>query len=112
MATKEEVLAGLKKVEGRFGDPALKEKFATFTKNMQFNFPDLETSFVIRVANGEVTALNEEAIEKPELTVTMNSDDFIGILNKSVNPVSLYMTGKLKVKGGMTDLLKLQKLLF
>lgn len=111
MATKEEVFDGLVRVKEKFKDPTLKDKFSDFTKKIQFSFKDLNTNYVMDVVNGEVKALKEENIEKPDISVTMNSDIFIGILNKKVNAITSYMTGKIKVKGAMGDLIKMQKIL-
>lgn len=112
MSTKEEVLEGLNKVKSRLDDPATKEKFKDFTKKMQFTFTDLNTNYILDVVNGEARSLKEESVEKPDILVTINSDIFLGILAKKLNPVTSYMTGKIKVKGAMGDLLKLQKIMF
>ena len=112
MATKEEVLVGLNKVKSRLDDPATKEKFKDFTKKMQFIFTDLNTSYIMDVVNREARSLKEESIEKPDIMVTIKSDVLLGILDKKMNPVTSYMTGKIKVKGAMGDLLKLQKIMF
>jgi putative sterol carrier protein len=112
MATKNEVLDGLKKVKSRLDDPMTKEKFKDFTKKMQFSFSDLNTNFVMDIVNGEAKSLKEETVEKPDILVTMKSDVFLGILDKKMNPVTSYMTGKIKVKGAMGDLIKLQKIMF
>jgi putative sterol carrier protein len=56
--------------------------------------------------------LKEEIIKKPDILVTIKSDIFLGIIDKKLNPVTSYMTGKIKVKGAMGDLLKLQKIMF
>ena len=112
MATKEEVMSGLEKVKARLDDPATKEKFKDFTKKMQFSFTDLNTNYVMDVVNGEAKSLKEETVEKPDILVTIKSDLFLGILDKKINPVTSYMTGKIKVKGAMGDLLKLQKIMF
>ena len=112
MTTKDEVMNGLNKVKSRLDDPTIKEKFKDFTKKMQFTFTDLNTSYVMDVVNGEAKSLKEESIEKPDIIVTLKSDVFLSILDKKMNPVTSYMTGKIKVKGAMGDLLKLQKIMF
>ncbi|MDH7517150.1 MAG: SCP2 sterol-binding domain-containing protein [Candidatus Thermoplasmatota archaeon] len=112
MATKEEVLKGLNKVKSRLDDPGTKEKFKDFTKKMQFTFTDLNTNYVMDIVNGEAKSLKEETVEKPDIMVTIKSDIFLAILDKKINPVTSYMTGKIKVKGSMGDLLKLQKIMF
>jgi len=112
MPTKEDVMNGLQKVKARLDDPATKEKFKDFTKKMQFTFTDLNTNYVMDVVNGKAKSLQEETVEKPDIHVTIKSDTFLGILDKKINPVTSYMTGKIKVKGAMGDLLKLQKIMF
>jgi len=112
MATKEEVLQGLNKVKSRLDDPTTKEKFKDFTKKILFIFTDLNTNYTMDIVNGEAKSLNEETVEKPDILVTIKSDVFLNILDKKINPITSYMTGKIKVKGAMSDLLKLQKIMF
>ena len=111
MTTRKEIEDALNIVKNKFDDPKLKTRFASFTKNMQFTFPDLNTSFLIKVKNGEVESLAEEKIDTPDIHVTIESGILIDILNKKMNPMKAYTTGRLKAKGKLTDLLKLQKLL-
>jgi putative sterol carrier protein len=111
MATKKDIEDTLNLVKAKFDDPKLKPRFVGFTKNMQFTFPDLNTSYLLKVNNGEVKSLSEENMPTPDIHVTIDSAIFIEILNKKTNPMTAYQTGKLKAKGNLTDLLKLQKLL-
>jgi len=55
--------------------------------------------------------MEEKKVENPDILVTVDSNVFIDIINKKTNPMKAYTTGKLKAKGKLTDLLKLQKLL-
>ena len=71
------------------------------------NDPD----YAFSVANGEVKSMEERAIENPDINVTIDGSVLLEIINKSTNAMQAYMAGKIKVKGSMTDLLKLQKLL-
>jgi len=112
MATKEEVLDGLNKIKSKLDDPSLKEKFKDFKKQIQFTFPDINTNYVLEIVNGDAKSLKEKIIEKPDILVTIKSNIFLGIIDKKLNPVTSYMTGKIKVKGAMCDLLKLQKIMF
>jgi putative sterol carrier protein len=111
MSSKQEIEDALNQVKLKFDDPKLKPRFVGYTKNMQFTFPDLNTTYVIKVNNGVVQAVSEESISTPDINVTIDSDTLIGIMNKTINPMTAYQTGKLKAKGNLTDLLKLQKLL-
>jgi putative sterol carrier protein len=111
MSSKKEIEDALNQVKLKFDDPNLKPRFANFSKNMQFTFPDLNTTYLIKVNNGVVQSLSEGSIPAPDINVTIDSDTLIGIMNKTINPMTAYQTGKLKAKGNLTDLLKLQKLL-
>ena len=111
MPSKKEIENALTLVKNKFDNPKLKPRFARFSKNMQFTFPDLDTSYLMRVTNGEVESMKEESIDSPDIHVTIDSKVLIDILNKNMNPMKAYTTGKLKAKGKLTDLLKLQKLL-
>lgn len=91
--------------------PALQPSFQGFTKTMQFNFPDLTTSFLFKIENGTVKEFSESSMEKPDISVTSNSDTLLDVMSKKMSPMSAYTTGKLKVRGSMRDLLKLQKLM-
>ncbi|MEL6186510.1 MAG: SCP2 sterol-binding domain-containing protein [Myxococcota bacterium] len=57
---------------------------------------------------GEV---KEGAIDDPNLTVTMKADDFVKLVDGSLNAQMAFMSGKLKIKGDMPLALKLQSIL-
>ena len=111
MSDNKDIEEALELVKQKFNDPKLKPRFAHFTKNMQFTFTDLNTAYLMRVTNGEVQSLKQESIDSPDIHVTIESQILIDILHKKMNPMKAYTTGKLKAKGKLTDLLKLQKLL-
>ena len=111
MATKDEIEAGLKKVAKKLDDPKLKERFMKFNKTIQFSFKDMGLNYCLTFENGTVKEMKEGSVEKPDVFVDIGGDIFIGILKKELNPINAYSSGKIKVKGEMTDLLKLQKLL-
>jgi putative sterol carrier protein len=111
MTDKKPIEQALEGVKAKFDDPKLKPRFVQFTKAMQFTFPDLATSYLMRVVEGTVQSLTEESLEAPDIHVTIDSTNLIGILEKKINPMKVYTTGQLKAKGKLTDLLKLQKLL-
>ena len=111
MTSKKEIEDALKIVKNKFYDPKLKTRFANYTKNIQFTFNDLNTTYLIKIRNGDLESLKEESIDSPDIQVIIESRIMIDILNKKINPMKAYTTGKLKAKGKLTDLLKLQKLL-
>jgi putative sterol carrier protein len=46
----------------------------------------------------------------PTVTLTMASDTWLGIVNKTVNPIQAFMGGKLKLNGNMMLAQKMQDL--
>jgi putative sterol carrier protein len=64
----------------------------------------------LAVQQGNAT-LEERNAENPDVRVTINTDMLAGIMDHKVNPITAYMTRKLKVPGAQQDLMKLQKLL-
>jgi putative sterol carrier protein len=105
------VLPYLEKMRDRFNDPVIQQKYKGFTKTLLFDFPDLKETYVLTVTDGMNPVLEKKTIPTPDISMIWSSDVFVGIQEKTVNPTSAYMSGKLKVKGKMDDLMKLQSIL-
>ena len=77
-------------------------------------------SICICVSDGEnySTKLEDMRIEEfvktddtsADLAVTANSETLIGLINKEISPIKAYMSGDLKVKASLTDMLLLKRL--
>ena len=101
----------LERVRRRFTDPKLRDYFEGFNRTLLFEFTDLRTTYVI-TSNGNAEAtLEEKRISHPDIVVTTSTQTLAGIMDRKVNPVTAYAMRKIKAKGAMEDLLKLQKLL-
>lgn len=111
MPTAQEVFESLDGVRKNFDNPETREKFKGFNKQMQFKFRDLGTAYVLGISDNASATLTEGTIEKPDIIVETDSATFLGIRSKTISATQAYMAGKVKVKGSMPDLLKLQKLL-
>ena len=105
-----DILPYLERIRDRFVVPANQETFKNFTKTLQFEFPDTKQAFAITVVNGN-PLLEEKTADNPDIKVTANTDVLAGIMDKKVNPITAYMTRKIKAQGAQEDLMKLQKLM-
>ena len=45
-----------------------------------------------------------------DLVVTANSEVLTGLINREISPIKAYMSGDLKVKASLTDMLLLKRL--
>lgn len=95
----------------KFDDPAKRTKFVGFDRTLEFKFTDLAASFYTRVHDQKMDPFTEGSLDKPNLQVVTDSGTLKGILEGSLSPLDAYSVGKLKAKGSMTDLLKLQVLM-
>lgn len=111
MASKEEILKGLERIVAKLDNVELKEYLKKFDKSIQFDYPDIDLSYVMEISGGSVKELKEGSINRPNIVVKLDSDTFLAILNKEINALDAYSAGKISFKGAMTDLLKLQRLL-
>ena len=105
-----DILPYLQRIQDRFSEPSLQASFKDFTKTLLFDFPDTKQSYVLSVVNGNAT-IEEKSIPNPDIKVTANTDVLAGIMDKKVNPITAYMTRKIKAQGAQEDLMRLQKLM-
>ncbi len=76
-------------------------------KTLKFDFGDNK---IFIDGTGESNTVSTEDKEA-DCTISVAQDDFIGMTNGSVNPMTAFMSGKIKVKGDMGLAMKLQTLL-
>jgi len=101
----------LQKMVDRFANPAVQASLKGFTKTLQFKFPDTNDAWLIKTVDGKEAVLTQEALEKPDILVTISTDILAGIMDKKVNGTTAFMSRKIQVKGAMEDLMKLQKIM-
>lgn len=107
---KEELISALREMVGQLEKPPLKEKFRDFNQDVQFRFPDMDFSCIVKFRSGEAT-VEERSVSSPNIDITADSKTMSSILSGEKDPTSAYMSGKLKAEGPMKDLLKLQTIM-
>jgi len=55
--------------------------------------------------------IGEGPVENPGCTITMATSDFFALLERKLNPMAAFMSGKLKIRGDMGQAMKLHQLL-
>ena len=74
---------------------------AGLNKTIQFNISgDNANNWAIKIAN-QACELIPGGVEKPDLTVSLADKDWIAIVERKLDPMTAYMTGKLKTTGDM-----------
>ncbi|MFW9828910.1 MAG: SCP2 sterol-binding domain-containing protein [Candidatus Thorarchaeota archaeon] len=107
--TDEDLVEGIKKMVSKLDDPAYAERFQDFDNTLQFNFTDTNNYYLIfKDAKCEI---KEGDIENPDITITTQSEVIIDIMDGELSPTKAFMGGKLKAKGPMKTMLKLQMLM-
>lgn len=66
--------------------------------------------WVVEVKDGTVKT-EQGTHANPDTTLMLSDKDFLGLVNGSVNPVTAFMQGLIKIDGDMAVALKLQNLL-
>lgn len=77
------------------------EKAEGVNSTVQFDFTGKEASqWVLAIENGTCTS-HEGTIENPTMIMTIDSDDYIGIITGKLDAMAAFMQGKVRVKGDM-----------
>lgn len=106
-----EVLNALNKMMNNFKTEKAQKRFRKWTKTMSFEFTDLDKIFHVNIVKGVPSETIEGKLDKANVRITTDSLTWIGIMNGDISGMRAYTGKKLKVKGSMPDLLKLQKLM-
>lgn len=64
----------------------------------------------IRIRDGQLKVVPGVAAETPDLTVTVNTADYLALLNGEMDPLKAYLRGKVKVQGEVKLVYRLQYL--
>lgn len=65
--------------------------------------------WTVKIADGVLTSVESGGLEKPTLTVTMDTDNFLPLQNGELDGRKAFLTRKLKVKGNIALAQKMGK---
>ena len=111
MESENEIEKIFNEIKTKLKDEEIQKLLSDFSKKIQFIFTDLNKSYNITLKDGKIESINEGIIDSPDILIKTEIKILNDILNKKINPMSAYASGKLKAKGKLTDLLKIIKLL-
>jgi putative sterol carrier protein len=75
----------------------LPDKAANVNQTIQFDFTGREAgTWALTVSNGTLS-YQQGAASNPNVTIGVDSDDWLKILRQELNPTTAFMSGKLKV---------------
>lgn len=107
MATAEEIKKELEKWAKKLDDPDFAEEFDGFNKTFQFAFPDID--YKLKMIFKDKKATVEVGFqENADMSLEVGSDLFLGICQGEIDPMEVFIEGKLQPKGTMSDLEKLE----
>jgi putative sterol carrier protein len=102
----------LEKIVDRYNDPKVSSSFSKWDDTLMMTFPDIDTSYLYKINRDQGIELVKGYEEDAAVQVNIDSDVFIKMMTKQINPIKAYSSGKLEVVGKMRSLLKLRKLMF
>jgi len=109
MVTADDIKNALGKWTRLVEDPEVAEAFSGYNKTMQLVFPDINLKMQL-VFEGPRITIVDGFKENADMSLTVDSDMFMGILSGAIDPMDAFMEGKLKPVGAMADLERLQVL--
>ncbi|MHA1994068.1 MAG: SCP2 sterol-binding domain-containing protein [Candidatus Hodarchaeales archaeon] len=107
----EEYIAMIDKLRENFLTDKAKKTFRKWNKTMALDFTDLDKTFYFNIEAGNPNEIIEGDPEKAHIKIITDSVTWVGVMKGEIGGMKAYTSKKLKVKGSMPDLLKLQKLM-
>ncbi|MCL4331279.1 MAG: SCP2 sterol-binding domain-containing protein [Candidatus Thermoplasmatota archaeon] len=84
-----------------------RKRMAATRKVLRWDAGETGTTFLIE--NGRVAIASNDL--KPDIVITASTDDVLGIMQKKLDPMEAYSSGKLKIKASLLDKLLMAELL-
>ncbi len=107
MVTKDDIMKALNKWIDIVKKPEVAAEFKGYNKVFQLSFSDIKFDVQMVFKDG-TASLVVGKVPNPDMSMTTKADLFMQIASGEVNPMEAFMEGKIKPKGDMADLEKLQ----
>lgn len=112
MATVEQCEDALERLAGRLhGVDDADRKRVAFDRTLSAHVPDLAVTFTGRLADGHLREITTEPAPRAQIRLTAGSDDLVALTSGDLDFAKAWLSGKVKVEGGVRDLLKLRSML-
>ena len=80
------------------------------TATVQFDFSQDDGGYyVVSIADGQCS-VREGTIEQPDATMVASQATYLAVADGSLNPMTAFMTGKLRVSGNLPLLMQFQQM--
>jgi hypothetical protein len=108
VATLDECRTALEKLSAKFAAGGNK---VDLDRTLGCTLTDLGTGFHGRLKDSRIQDLADGDDTNAKIRLILSSDDLVGLADGTLDGGAAFRAGRLKVKAGVFDLLKLQKLL-
>jgi len=115
VATRAEVGDKLRELIGRLddADEEVRDKLADSlpeSRSIEIRLTDLETSFWTELAGGRMGKLRSGEKEDADMRIEVRSDDLVALVDGKRSLFSSYLSGQVRIRASVSDLMRLRKL--
>lgn len=91
-------------------DEKLKNELRDVSRKVNIEITD-DKNYCFVLKNAMISGFDEGTVENPDITIISDRETIYGLMKKEISPFKAYATGKIKIKGGLMDLLRLKDFL-
>lgn len=91
-------------------DEKLRKELKDIVRRVNIEITD-DKNYCFVLKNAMISGFDEGNLENPDVTIISDRETIYGLMKKEISPFKAYATGKIKIKGGLMDLLRLKDFL-
>ena len=91
-------------------NPDLRRKLEGKTRIIQLTLTDGH-GYYFHIENGNLAAVQHGIHARPDAIVTVSKHDLLAVFNGEIKPMQAYLSGKVRVKASLSDMLFAKSLL-